>query len=149
MRKGLTLIEIVITVAIIAIVSGIFFLVANPAGQLASARNGRRNADLQSLMLAVRQNIADQGNGQFGCASAGPIPTSTKNMGSAAGSYNIAPCIVPTYIAVMPFDPGTSTAYYTSPSDYNSGYSIIANASGSVTISAPSAELNKKISTTR
>ncbi len=148
MRKGLTLIEIIVTIAIIAILVGVYFLVANPAGQLAGARNNRRTTDLEGLLIAVRQNIADQGNGQFGCSS-GAIPTTTTNMGSASGSYNIAPCLVPTYLSLMPFDPSASSAYYNTVTNYNTGYSIIQNASGSVTLSAPHAELNKTISVTR
>ncbi len=148
MRRGLTLIEIVIVIALLAVLTTVYLLVANPGGQLAAARNNRRSVDLQNIMLAIRQNIADQGNGQFGCSS-GSVPTSTKNMGAASGSYNIAPCIVPTYIAVMPFDPSASSSYYNSPSDYNAGYSISMNASGSITLSAPNAELNKAITLTR
>lgn len=146
---GLSLIEIVITIAIIAILMGVYFLVANPAGEVAGARNSKRSIDLQTIMLAIRSNIADQGNGQFGCAS-GSVPTSTKNMGSASGSYNIAPCLIPTYLSVMPFDPSASSSYYNSPTDYNTGYSIILNsASNTITLSAPHAELGKTISTTR
>jgi len=70
-------------------------------------------------------------------------------MGSASGSYNIAPCIVPTYIAAMPSDPSASGTFYYSPSNYNTGYSIIINASGSITLSAPKAELGKTISITQ
>ena len=148
MRRGLTLIEIVVVVALIAVLVGVYFLVANPAGQLASVRNSRRTVDLQNIMLAIRANIADQGNGQFGC-SAGSVPTTTKNMGSGSGSYNIASCLVPTYIAPMPIDPGATSSYYNSPTDYNTGYSIVINASGTITLSAPHAELNKPITTSR
>lgn len=148
MRKGLTLIEIVIVVALIVVLTSVYFVVANPAGQLASARNSRRFIDLQNIMLAVKANIADQGNAQFGCSS-GSLPTSTKNMGSASGSYNIAPCLVSTYIPSMPFDPSASSSYYNSPSDYNTGYSLMANASGSIVLSAPNAELKKTITLTR
>jgi prepilin-type N-terminal cleavage/methylation domain-containing protein len=149
-RRGLTLIEIVITIAIIAVLTGVYFLIANPANQLAGARNTRRGTDLQVLMSAVKENIADQGNNQFGCASAGPLPTSTIKMGSASGSYNIAPCLIPADgIYVMPFDPNASSAYYASVSNYNTGYSIMMNASGSVTLSAPYAELGKTVSLTQ
>jgi prepilin-type N-terminal cleavage/methylation domain-containing protein len=147
-RSGLTLVEIVIVVAIIAVITGVYFLVANPAGQLASSRNSTRTADLQSIMIAVRYNIAAAGDDQFSC-SAGSIPTSTENMGSASGSYNIAACLS-TIISVMPFDPSASSAYYTSNTNYNTGYSISINSStGQVTLSAPHAELGKTISVTQ
>lgn len=148
-RSGLTLVEIIITVAIIVVITGVYFLAANPAGQLASSRNSKRSLDLQTIMNSIRANIADQGNGQFSCAS-GAIPTSTEDMGSASGSYNIAPCLIPTYIFTMPFDPSASSSYYTSNTSYDSGYSIVINSStNQITLSAPHAELNKTISVTR
>ncbi len=146
-RRGFTLIEILISLAILAIIVGAYFVVANPAGELAAARNNTRRLNLQALTLGIGQNIADQGNGTFSCAS-GSIPTSTTNMGSASGSYNIAPCLVPVYMAALPFDPSASSAHYISTSDYNMDYSIIQNASGSITLSAPYADLNQNIAVT-
>lgn len=153
-RRGMTLIEIVVVTALIVILTGTYFLVANPAGQLGGARNHERQLQLQSIMNAIRQNIADQSNEQFSC-TAGPIPTSTADMTSraGAGNYNIAPCIVfgaGVYgLFSMPFDPSASSSYFNSVNDYESNYSIIANASGSVTLSAPGAELKQTISVTR
>jgi prepilin-type N-terminal cleavage/methylation domain-containing protein len=148
-RNGMTLVEILVTVAIIAIVVGVGLFVMNPAGQLASARNTERQNHLQAIMIAVRQNIADATNGAFSCSS-GLLPTSTKTMASATGSYNIAPCLVPVYLQAMPFDPLASSGHYTSNADYNTGYTIMQNAStGQITLGAPSAELNKSISIIR
>ena len=152
-RKGLTLVEIVIVIALLALISTIYFVAANPAGQLASARNNERKNHLQTIMNAIRQNIADQSNEQFSCSS-GPIPTSTTRMASTAGSYNIAPCIVlpnGVYgIFTMPFDPATSSAHYNSNADYDSGYNIMMNSStGQITLSAPAAELKQTISIIR
>ena len=157
-NRGFTLIEIMIGVALVVILTGTYFLVANPAQQLGIARNTQRQLYLQTIMNAIRQNIADQTNEQFSCSS-GPIPTSTPaKMTSQGGAntYNIAPCIVVESGGVaeyglftMPFDPATSTAYYNSLSDYNSGFTIIESASGSITLSAPAAELKQTISVTR
>lgn len=149
MRSGLTLIEIIISVAMIAVLSAIYFFVANPAQQLAGSRNTERQLQLQAIMNAIRQNIADQSNEQFACAN-GPIPTSTKTMASSAGSYNIGPCLVPTYgIFTMPFDPSASSSHYVSVNDYDTGYAIVMNASGSITLSAPNAEMSQTVSITR
>lgn len=149
-RLGLTLIEIVVTLAIIGITAGIGFMVANPFGQIADARNDQRALHLQSIMLAIRQNMADSLGQEFSCSS-GALPTSTKRMASSGTlSYNIAPCLVPTYILVLPVDQGLSGAHYSSNSDYDTGYDIVRNASTSqVTLSAPGAELNQTITLIR
>jgi len=144
-RTGFTLIEVVITLALVAILTSVYILVANPAGQLAGSRNNRRTADLQDIALAIRANIADTGTEQINCA-AGAIPTTTTIMGTGSGKYNIAPCLMPTYlVGQIPVDPNASSAYYTSITDYNTGYAISENASGTITLSAPNAELKKTI----
>jgi prepilin-type N-terminal cleavage/methylation domain-containing protein len=157
MRKGFTLIEIIISIALMVILTSVYILVANPAGQLGLSRNSERLLQLQTLMNAIRQNIADQSNEQFSC-SAGPIPTSTAIMSSkpGAGNYNIAPCIIVVTgglaaygIYTLPFDPSASSSYYNSITDYNTDYTIIQNASGSITLSAPNAELKQAVSITR
>lgn len=148
-RNGMTLIEIVIVIALITIITGIYFLAANPAGQLASSRNTERALQLQTIMNSIRANIADQSNEQFSCSS-GTIPTSTMRMTSSAGGYNIGPCLVPTYTYNLPFDPSASSSHYLSNTDYDTGYYISINSStGQITLSAPYAELGKTISVTR
>ena len=151
MRKGMTLIEIVIVIALITILTGIYFLAANPAGQLANSRNQERSLHLQTIMNAIRQNIADQNNEQFACAT-GALPTSTsKRMasGGASGTYDIGPCLIPTYIFSLPFDPSATSGHYTANTDYDTGYNIQINSStGQITLSAPYAEkVNNKTTT--
>ena len=78
-----------------------------------------------------------------------PIPTSSAVVIGNA-TYDIAQCIVPTYIATLPFDPSAAGAHYTSNADYNTQYNVQRDATtGRVTVSAPSAELGVTISITR
>ncbi len=146
-RNGLTLIEILIALTILAIISGIAIVSLNPAGQFASARNSQRALHLSALMSAIRQNIADSAMGTFVCA-AGSIPTTTTKMAVGAGNYDIASCLIPTYLGTLPFDPSTSTAHYDSNTDYDTGYTIVqATSTGAITLSAPATELKKASST--
>lgn len=148
-RRGLTLIEILIATALVVLTAGIGLLALNPGGQLAAARNTERELDLQGIMNAVRQNIADTTTGVFSCTS-GTIPTTTELMASASGSYNIGPCLVPTYLQALPFDPSASSSYYASSTSYNTGYTIVYNPSSTeITITAPYAELKQSVSITR
>ncbi len=146
MRKAFTLIELTIVITLMVILFGVYFLAANPGGQLASSRNSERLLNLQTIMNAVQANVADQSNGQFSCSS-GSVPTSTKRMTSTAGAgnYNIAPCLVTTYAAFLPFDPSATSGHWTSLTDYDTGYSISKNSSGTITLTAPYAEAGKSI----
>lgn len=134
--KGFSLIELLVVMGIVAIFAGVMITALNPVGILLKGRNSRRTADVNTLMNAVKERMADY-LGVYSC-SIGPLPTSATVMASAGG-YNIAPCIYPDYIPSIPFDPSTGT--YASTSSYNTGYTIVQNASsGLVTISAPDTE---------
>ena len=143
-NKGFTLIELLIVIALIAVIAGAVIIALNPARQFSSARNSQRWAHLPSMLNAIQQNTAEN-QGTFTCA-AGVIPVDATAM-SAAG-YDICGCLVPNYMASVPFDP--SSGSYTDCTDYDTGYTIIRDAAtGRVTIAAPSAEIGATISSTQ
>jgi prepilin-type N-terminal cleavage/methylation domain-containing protein len=149
LRAGFTLIEIIVALAILTITMVIGFVALNPGGQLAASRNTQRTFHLQGIMNGIRQNMADTSGNTFTCA-AGPIPATATKMATGGGNYDIAPCLVPVYIPVMPYDPTATGAHYISNTDYDSGYTVVRNAtSGQITLTAPAAELKQSISITR
>lgn len=143
--KGFTLVELLIVIAIIAILAAAIIIGLNPARQFSQARNSQRWSHLNAVMNAYQQNTADN-DGTFTCA-AGAVPTTATLMGSAAGLYNICGCLSPTYMSSLPYDPQTGS--YTSCTTYATGYNIVRDAtSGRITVSAPSAEVSETISVT-
>jgi type IV pilus assembly protein PilA len=127
-----------VVIGIIAVLAAIVLIAINPARQFAQARNAQRSSDTNALLNAYGQQLAD--NKGVTCVS-GVTTTPAEIKSGAAIDFA---CLVPNYIPSLPFDPSASGASATSTK-----YFINNDASGRITISAPSAELGATISLTR
>lgn len=143
-KQGFTILEVLIAMALIAMISAAVFINLNPASQLAKARNATRSGAVLQILNAIGLRKSDnRGVFETGCA-AGIIPTTITQIGNGVGNYDIEPCLVPAFMPPpMPYDPLGGTAEAT-------GYNIQRDATtGRVTVSAPDAELGAIISETR
>ncbi|MFH0890958.1 MAG: prepilin-type N-terminal cleavage/methylation domain-containing protein [Candidatus Liptonbacteria bacterium] len=147
-RRGFTMIEILIVIAIIAVMAGVMIYALDPTRQLAKGRNAQRRSNIMTLVNAIGQNMADN-RGSFNCA-AGIVPATSTVLGSGGGQYNIHDCLVPAYLPSLPYDPTAPSSSFVSSSSYNTQYTILRNAStGRITVGAPFAEIGESISETR
>lgn len=147
-NSGFTLIEILIVIGIIAVLATIVIVAINPAKQFAQARNTQRTANINSVLNAIGQRIADN-RGTFAgsytistttytCAA---LPTTSTNIDAGAGGTGFdMSCVVPTYIASLPTDPDTT--YAISP---YTGYDVSVNGVGRVTVCANRASVETAI----
>lgn len=152
MRKGFTLIEILIVVGVMAILAAIVIIAINPARQFAQARNTQRRSDVVAILDAVHQRMVDNAGSFAEGTTCDALPSSASVITStvAAGNVDLCDCLVTTYLAEMPRDPSDASAGYTDCTDYYTGYTISQDATtGRITVAAPSAELNLTISVTR
>jgi type IV pilus assembly protein PilA len=133
-NKGFTLIEILVVIGIIAILAAIVIIAINPARQFAQARNTQREANVNAILNAIGQNIADN-KGTFNCAYGLPASTTVKNIDNT--NANIGPCLTPTYIPTLPVDPGITGAHWTDSTNYDTKYTVATDAVGRVTVCAP------------
>lgn len=141
-NKGFTLIEVLVVIGIIAILAAIVIVAINPAKRFRDARNSQRMANVEAIMSAVQQYMVDN-KGKWTCSTV--LPDTLKIIKSTSGGVNIASCLN-SYLAVLPFDPMSSSYYFTSDTDYNTGYEIKQDSiTKQITISAPEA-LNDEIS---
>ncbi len=135
--KGFTLIELLIVIGILMILMAGALIAINPFRQFAQANDANRWSGGTTIMNAVYQNVVDN-RGTFVCAESMPTATGT-TIGFGNGKYDICPCLVPTYIGAMPYDPQNGN--YTDCTSYDTGYEIYrSQTTGRITIIAPSAQ---------
>jgi len=138
----------------LAILLAIVLIAINPARQFAQANNTQRNSDVNAILNAVHQYMADN-NGQPPAGITTSVATIATDDGVAPAEADLCAALVPTYIADLPLDPTTGVE---TPADsicnavgatYNTGYTVITNADNRITITAPGAELGETITVTR
>ncbi len=166
-RKGFTLIELLIVIAIIAIIAAVVFIALDPLTRFQDARDSRRWSDINALMSAIKVDQVDNRGAYFygvdydtsaAATDAGTeymISNATTTSGcNASGCSAVAAsndCVnlqslsTEGYLGALPISPNGSGSWTAALS----GYYLIKNANGSVTVGACEAENTSSITITQ
>ncbi|MEN9523947.1 MAG: hypothetical protein RL536_16 [Candidatus Parcubacteria bacterium] len=150
-QNAFTLIEVLVVIGIIAVLAAVVLVAVNPARQFKLARDSQRVSNVNALLNAVHQNMAEH-RGTFVCSGTvrdiPTMPTIIKSSSTPNDPGDIASCIVPDYLSSLPNDPSIVGAHFNSVTDYNTGYELFKDANGRITASS-TGELTPTISVTR
>lgn len=103
---GFTLIEILISISVMAVVFGA--VITSSAKIQQNSRNAKRQADLRTIQSVLQQYYADQNYYPFSAVNGELLPTS---LTSSYKSVDPPPAPVKTYMNTLPTDPNTQAAY--------------------------------------
>jgi len=155
-NQGFTLLEMLLVVAIIAVLAGIVVVAINPGKQLATVRNTERSFNLNEIHKAMQQYFIDH----YIYPAATPTTLTeicnTGNLPYPSGIdcgtlIDLSP-LVPTYLTSIPVDPQGSTLSFINnfiPKVYattnGTGYKIKKSSDNKIVLTAPQAELGETI----
>jgi len=139
-KKGFTLIEVLLVVAILAILAGLVILAINPQKQLLDAHNAQRKADVNTILSAVYQYSIDN-KGVMPGTNVPVSPTAAMEICTATVSATCTTATLAdlsslistqTYLTAIPVDPAGNVTN-------GAGYTIQKTASSTprITVTAP------------
>ena len=153
MQRGFTLLEVLLVVAIIAILAGIVIVAINPGKNLGDARNSQRSADVNTVINGMYQYLLDNNGSLPPVGALGGVAISTTPLEicatgsvSCTGLIDLSPLTAAgKYLVAMPKDPQCATTCAAN----GTGYKIAKDANGRLIVNAPAAEQGKTISVTK
>ena len=125
-KQGLTFIELLIVIGLIAVLTALVIFFAQPGERMLKARDDQREVHLSAIWLSVEKKIEQDGGRWILSENCDHIPTDAMTIIGSEPYYNLYACLLPEdYLREPLFDP--LFGYYNSLDDYNTLYTIWRN----------------------
>ena len=150
-NKGFTLIEILVVIGIIGILATVVLVAVNPNRQFKQARDSQRVANVNTILNALGQNMADH-EGNLVCAGTkielAADTVFNLNSNGDTNDFNIADCLIPDYISKLPYDPKNEDGHFIDNDDFDTGYTLTRDGNNRFVVAA-TGEIQPVISVVR
>jgi prepilin-type N-terminal cleavage/methylation domain-containing protein len=147
-QAGFTLLEVLLVVAIIAILAGIVIIAINPGKNLGDTRNSQRSADVNTVLNGVYQYSLDNNGALPSSITTTATEVCATGASSCTGLVDLTALTTGgKYLVSIPKDPQCGTGSVCNAN--GTGYKIAKDANGRLIVNAPGAEQSKTISVTK
>lgn len=145
LKKGFTLLEVLLVIAIIAILAGIVILAINPGKQIGQANDTQRSSDTNTILNAVWQYALDNGGAMPSTIGATDTAICLQGQTVACSTDLVdlqTALVAGNYLVSIPNDPSCSSGCDSSEivavDTASSGYTISQDATTNrITVTAP------------
>lgn len=165
-KKGFTLIELLLVITIIAILITVILIAVDPVRRLKDSKDVVRMEESRTILEGVKTYLVDNAGinftslenattGQYYLITDGSISAACNamnsycdvNIGGVGHCVDITDLIDDGYVGKMPLSPPGEVTW--NNSTYGSGYYLIKNANGSLTVGSCESENTSEINVTR
>jgi prepilin-type N-terminal cleavage/methylation domain-containing protein len=138
--KGFTLIEVLLVIAILAILASIVIIAINPAKQFASARDAQRESDVFAILNGLHQYALDHDGAFPENLTEEEMEICATGSESCENLLDLSPLTADQqYLVAMPVDPQCA-ANGVVCSENGTGYFVMLTTGGRVTVAAYASE---------
>lgn len=119
-KKGFTLLELLITIGIISILSGITIFAINPSKQFGQANDAKRLSDINSILSAI---------GQYTIKHRGAVPSGLTSdyqrlANTGTGLDLCSELVEEDFLNLFPVDPSLNLPFVDCATNYDTGYEL-------------------------